>query len=134
MSQAQKNCEYLENAYKAMFSGDLDGFLNHFHEEAEMIEAESLPYGGTFRGIDAIRGAIMEVAQLWEGFNFAVDEMVANDTTVIAYGTFSATARATGKHVSFPITEVTRFRDGQISLIHPIYSDTHLALKALSAD
>jgi len=54
--------QVVDDAYAALFGRcDLDGFLADFDENSVFIEAESLPYGGTFRGRDAIKAASKRV-------------------------------------------------------------------------
>lgn len=111
--------------------GDLEGFLGHFAEDGVLLEADSLPYGGRHVGIDAIRAALLKVVDLFSEFSFKPDIFATSGEWVIAYGTFSVTARRTGKTVSFPLAEAARVIDGKIQLIHPVYGDTAAILAAL---
>ena len=123
----------VKSAYEAMLDrGDLEGFLSYFAEDGELLEADSLPYGGRFTGADAIRGALLKVVDTFSAFSFKPDIFATSGEWVIAYGTFSVTVRATGKSVSFPLAEATRVVDGKIKLINPVYGDTAAILEALA--
>lgn len=126
--------QVVDDAYAALFGrGDLEGFLADFDENSEMIEADSLPYGGTYRGKDAIRAAIGKViSEYWDNFAYDIESIVYGDEYVMAYGRFSATGKQSGKKVSFPLTEVWRVRDGRVALVHPVYGDTKQAVDALA--
>ncbi len=124
--------QVVEDAYAALFQrGDLDGFLADFDENSELTEAESLPYGGTFRGREAIKAGIQNVFGYWNGLSFNTDAIVYGDEYVMAYGRFRATANATGKTLDIPLAEVWRIKNGKVLLCSPIYSDTKAALEAL---
>ena len=126
--------QVVDDAYAALFErGDLEGFLADFDDNSEMIEADSLPYGGTYRGKDAIRAAIQQViGEYWNDFAYDIESVVYGDEYVMAYGRFSAVGKKSGKKVSFPLTEVWRIRDGRVRLVHPVYGDTKQAAEALA--
>jgi ketosteroid isomerase-like protein len=126
--------QIVDDAYAALFErGDLEGFLADFDDRSEMIEAGSLPYGGTYRGKDEIRAAIQQViGKYWNDFAYDIESIVYGDEYVMAYGRFSATGKKSGIKVSFPLTEVWRIRDGRVVLVHPVYGDTKQAAEALA--
>lgn len=120
-------------AYAALLdNGDLEAFLGFFAPDGELLEAESLPYGGRYVGADAIRNAILQVMESFSAFSFKPDVFATSGEWVIAYGNFAVTARKTGKSVSFPLAEATRVVEGRIKLINPVYSDTAAILSALA--
>ena len=124
--------QLVDDAYAALFErGDLDGFLADFNEDSMMIEAESLPYGGTFRGRAAIKAAIERVFGYWRDFAYDLDAITNSEEYVIAYGRFRATSIKTGKPIDMPLAEVWHIRDGRVVMINPVYSDTKLALDLL---
>jgi ketosteroid isomerase-like protein len=124
--------QLVDDAYDALFGrGDLSGFLADFDENSVMIEAESLPYGGTFRGRDTIKAAIEQVFAYWRDFAYEVEAIADSELWVMAYGRFRATSVKTGKQLDIPLAEVWHIRDGKVMMISPIYSDTKLALNVL---
>ncbi|WP_156681281.1 nuclear transport factor 2 family protein [Sphingomonas profundi] len=124
--------QVVDDAYEALFArDDLDGFLADFDDASELVEATSLPYGGTFRGKAAIKAAIQNVFGYWRDFAYTIDAIADGEEYVIAYGRFSATATTTGTRIDIPLAEVWRIRSGKVALCSPLYSDTKLALDAL---
>ncbi len=124
--------EIVDAGYEAILGrGDIDGFLTDFADDAEMVEAASLPYGGTFRGPAAIKAAIQNVFNYWTDFSFAIEHIVYDETWVIAYGHFRATSTATGRSVDMPLAEVWQISEGKVRMVSPIYSDTKAAIDAL---
>lgn len=126
--------QVVDDAYAALFErGDLEGFLADFDENSQMIEADSLPYHGVYRGKDAIRRGIQAViGEYWDDFAYDIDAITYGEEYVMAYGRFSATAKKSRKKVSFPLTEVWRIREGRVALVHPVYGDTKQAADALA--
>ena len=132
MSEAKSARQIVDEAYVAMLgNGDIDGFLVDFDESSELVEAASLPYGGSFRGPAAIKAAITRVFDYWKDFSFEVEHIVYGEESVMAYGRFRATAIATGRSVDMPLAEIWLIRNGKVTKVSPIYSDTKLALDAL---
>jgi len=122
---AADNVQLIKDAYAALLErGDLEGFINYFADDGALLEADSLPYGGRHVGHDAIRSALQEIGGKFSAFSFKPDVYATSGEWVIAYGTFSATARESGKTATFPLAEATQIVDGKIKLIHPIYGDT----------
>lgn len=122
---AADNVQLIKDAYAALLEkGDLEGFIDYFADDGALLEADSLPYGGRHVGRDAIRSALHEIGGKFSAFSFKPDVYATSGEWVIAYGTFSATARESGKTATFPLAEATQIVDGKIKLIHPIYGDT----------
>lgn len=124
--------EVIESAYEAILGrGDIDSFIDHFADDAVMIEAESLPYGGTYTGKDEIRAGLNKVFPFYSSFSYKPEVLTANGEWVIAYGEFSITSARTCNSLAFPLAEVSRVVDGKIVMIHPVYSDTKALLDVL---
>lgn len=132
MSAEKTSRQIVDEAYAAMLGrGDIDGFLVDFAEDGTLVEAASLPYGGTFTGPAAIKAAITRVFDYWTDFSYTVESIVYGDEWVMAYGTFNATAIKTGQRISQPLAEIWRLEGGKVKMVAPIYSDTKAALDAL---
>jgi uncharacterized protein len=125
--------QIVDDAYAALLQrGDLEGFLTEFNDSSELREPQSLPYGGSFRGKDAIRSALKRVVvDYWTDLSYVIEAVVGGDEYVITYGNFSATGKKSGKKVSFPLAEVWKVQYGSVVLVQPIYGDTKLAAEAL---
>ena len=128
---AQSAVKLVEDAYEALLkNGNLDAFCDDFDDETVMNEATSLPYGGTYKGREAIKAGIQSVFGYYSAFGFDIHQITSGGDHVIAYGTFSATS---GQSVSFPLAEVRKIVEGRVTLIEPIYFDTK-AVADLLAD
>ena len=131
MSKTDDDIKTVKGIYAAFLGGDFEKWLSFFDENSVLWEAQSLPYGGTFRGSKAIKDAILRMVACWDDVKLDVTDILANEHRVIAYGTFSGTGKATGKRASFPITEMWVISKGKVAEIVAIYADTALALSVL---
>ena len=56
------NGEIISGLYDAFASGDIPGVLGKLDNGIEWIEAEGFPYGGTYRGPQAVlEGVVMKL-------------------------------------------------------------------------
>jgi len=133
MTAQKTSRQIIDEAYAAILGrGDIDGFLVDFADDAILVEAASLPYGGTFTGPAAIKAAMIRVFDYWTDFSYTVEHIVYGDEWVMAYGEFAATATKSGKRVAMPLAEIWKIKDGKVTMVSPIYSDTKIALDALA--
>lgn len=100
--------------------GDIDGLIDHSADDTVMIEAESLPYGGTYTGKDKIRAGLNKVFPFYSSFPYKPEVLTANGEWVIAYGEFAVTSASIGHSIAFSRAEVSRVVDGKIVTIHPV--------------
>lgn len=86
MSQA--NVAVVRDIYDAFGRGDIDAFFAAAAPDLEWHESEGMPYGGTYRGRDAImENVVQPILADVDGFTAAPDEILAlDDTRVVARG------------------------------------------------
>lgn len=123
-TEQQRNLEIIRAAYAAGQAGDLETFFKNVSEDCIFYEADSLPYGGEYRGPEAIKRGTMLMFGAWDDFQFAVTNFCAGDDLVTVHVRISGVGRKTGKSFSMPIVEVWRLIDGKIVEIRPYYFDT----------
>jgi ketosteroid isomerase-like protein len=124
------NLAVLRGAYDAFAKGDVPKVLAMLAPDVEWIEAAGFPYGGTYRGPDAVlQGVFMKLGGEWDGFAAVPERYVADGDTIVALGTYSGTFRATGKRFVAPFAHVWWFADGKAVRFHR-HTDTKLAADA----
>ncbi len=65
---AERNREIVRNIYRDAARGDL-GFVNsRLSPEFAVIEADGLPYGGTYTGPQGLVEVFGRIRETWEGF------------------------------------------------------------------
>ncbi|WP_157219395.1 nuclear transport factor 2 family protein [Flavisphingomonas formosensis] len=133
MTAQKTSRQIVDAAYEAILDrGDIDAFLADFADDAVMVEAASLPYGGTFTGPAGIKAAMIRVFDYWTDFSYTIEHIVYDDAWVMAYGIFAATATKSGTRVSMPLAEIWKIEGGKVRMVSPIYSDTKVAIDALT--
>ena len=128
MSQA--NVDVIRAIYDAFAAGDVPGVLGRMAPDIVWNEAENFPYadGNPYVGPEAVAGGVfMRCATEWDGFGVQVDEIVDGGGTVIAFGRYLGTYKATGKPQHTQMAHVWRVADGKAVRFQQ-YADTlHVA-------
>lgn len=113
-----------EERYIASGRDDFAPIAATLHPEAVLYEAESLPYGGEWRGHDGFERFFAVMAETWSSVAVQDVEFIEQGDTVVVLLTMEARARATGTFVRSPLCQVVRVRDGLPIEIRPFYWDT----------
>jgi uncharacterized protein len=125
------NLDAVRGVYQAFAEGDVPSVLGFLSPDLEWTEAEGFPYGGTYRGPDAVLdGVFMRLATEWDGFAAVPHEFIDGGDTVVALGRYSGTYKATGKGFEAEFAHVWKIRDGKaVRFIQ--YVDSLLVHRAL---
>lgn len=124
-ARQQANLELAQRFYQAIFSGDSAFMTAHMTDDFCVVEAEGLPYGGTWKGLAGFQALFAKIStEHFEGVDIQVKTITANDDYAMSFFRFTGTARRTGRHVDFEIAEVLTLRDGKVACIKPFYFDT----------
>lgn len=122
--QEEQNRETTRKIYAAMFAGDMGTVKTFVDPDITIYEAESLPYGGSYRGANGVDRLSRLVYETWDDMEFRLEEVTAGGDRTVALMHFSAKGKKTGKTFSFPIAEAWRFKDGKAIEWRPFYFDT----------
>ena len=126
-----KNVETIRGLYEAFGRGDVPSILAALAPDVSWTEAGGSPYGGTYRGPDAVlQNVFMRIGTEWDGYSAVAHEIVDGGDTVVALGTYDGTYRTTGKRFQAPFAHVWKLRDGKIASFHQ-HTDTALIRQAL---
>lgn len=105
--------EVIESHYAAGERGDLPGMMADFSPNIVWTEAAGFPVGGTYVGVDSVRqNVFVALANDWDGWAVAIDNLVVDGDTVVALGTYSGVNKSTGKSMSTRVAHVWRVREG----------------------
>jgi len=125
------NVELIKSLYQSFAAGDVPAVLQSFGENIEWTEAEGFPYGGTYRGGDAIlENVFMKLATEWDGYTVAPDEFLDTGECVVALGHYSGSYKATGKSMRVPFAHVWTLDGGKVKKFVQ-YTDTLKVSEAL---
>ncbi len=102
-------------SYEAFARDDMDGVLAHLHPDIEWHQAQGLPHGGVYRGIDEVRANVFDPLDRdwWEEFVVTPEDVVDGGRDVVVLGRYTGIARGTGKKLDVPFVHVWTFVDEQ---------------------
>lgn len=125
------NKQTIESLYQSFAQGNIPAVLGAFADDIEWTEAEGFPYGGTYRGANAIlENVFMKLGSEWEGFSAVPDEFLDAGETIVALGNYGGKYRQTGKSMQAPFAHVWKLLDGKIVKFVQ-YTDTLKVSEAL---
>jgi ketosteroid isomerase-like protein len=126
------------DASKAMYAhvakGEWDAVAELMSEDFVIHEPATLPYGGEWRGRDALQRLYAHVMGFWRDPEVRWLELLGGERHTVALLDLTATAPETGQRFSQRIAEVTTFDEaGRMSAMHIHYFDTGEMARMLAA-
>jgi ketosteroid isomerase-like protein len=109
------SADTVRRSYEAFARNDLEGVMADMDEAIEWHQAQGLPHGGFYRGLDEVRRNVFEPLhdQWWAEFSAEPDEFVDAGDTVVVLGRYRAVAKRTGRRLDVPYIHVWTLRDGK---------------------
>jgi len=104
----------------------------YFAPEVVLYQADSMPYGGVWRGHEGLEQFFLAMSQAWDAFEMVDQEFLSDTSPLVVLTRVRARARATGRELRFPILQTITVEDGRITEVHPFYWDTAAIAKACS--
>ena len=105
-------------------TANFDILAPFFAPDVVLYQAESLPYGGIWRGHSGMEKFFLAMSQTWEAFDMVGQEFLSTGETAVVLTHVHARARATGRELEFPVLQTLRVVDGCITEVRPFYWDT----------
>lgn len=103
-------------------------------DQFEIVEPDSLPYGGTHHGLNGYRALMEQIATLFE-LAFEPPRVHALDeTTVVVRMNVTFNARSTGRSVKLRVVEVLKVVRGRVPRSEVFLADTVALLATLADD
>ena len=123
----------MRRSYEAFARDDLDGVVADMDPDIEWHQAQGLPHGGVYRGLDEVRRAIFDPLddEWWDDFSADPDEFVDAVESVLVLGSYTGRAKGTGKPLDVPFAHIWTFRDGKAVLFRQ-FLDTAGWVEALT--
>jgi ketosteroid isomerase-like protein len=108
------NLDIVRRSYDAFARHDLDGVMADMHPEIVWHQAQGLPHGGTYRGLDEVKRNIFDPLdeEWWDGFTADPDEFLDAGENVIVVGRYRGAAKATGKQLDVPFVHIWTLEGG----------------------
>jgi ketosteroid isomerase-like protein len=86
----------------------MDGVLGDMDPDIEWQQAQGLPHGGTYHGIEAVRTNIFDPLdeEWWAEFSAVPTEFLDAGGEVVVLGRYRGVAKGTGKQLNVPFVHV----------------------------
>lgn len=106
------NLEIVKRSYDAFAHGDLEAVLGDMDQEIEWHQAQGLPHGGLYHGLDEVRRNIFDPLddEWWDGFSAVPDEFLDAGEHVVVIGRYRAVGKRTGKQLDVPFVHIWTMR------------------------
>ena len=119
------NLDIVKRSYDAFARDDLVGVMGDMHPEIEWHQAQGLPHGGTYRGVDEVKRNIFDPLdeEWWDEFTADPDEFLDAGSQVIVIGRYRGVAKATRKHLDVPFVHIWTL-EGEKAIRFRQYLDT----------
>ena len=120
-----KNIEAVQTALKAALAGDYDRLPALIAEDFVIYEAESLPFGGVFRGIQGYIECMQGLNNFWANKGLASPEFfAAGDDMVLILSVFDGYIKRNSQHVKMPTISLWKLKEGRVHSARPFFFDT----------
>ena len=123
---SKSNLEIVQAAYKALGSGDIDGFVGAMAPDIAWNEAENntLADGNPYTGPQAVMdGVFARLGEQYDDFGVTPERWVAEGDQVVMCGRYSGRSKATNSTVNPQIVHWWTLRDGKLAAFQQ-YADT----------
>jgi len=109
------NVEIVRRSYDAFARDDMDGVLADMHADIVWHQAQGLPHGGIYHGLDAVRRNVFDPLDRdwWAEFTAEPDEFLDAGDDVVVLGRYRGVAKETGKKLDVPFVHVWTLSDGK---------------------
>ncbi|WP_414587787.1 nuclear transport factor 2 family protein [Scytonema sp. PCC 10023] len=120
MWERQENIENTHRLFKAVEERDVAGVLATYDPEIVIRDAESLPYGGIYHGLEGAKQHIEGAAQTWNPFKPSPAERKLDAVFldcaeyVIALWRLKGLELSSGRRIDLPAVNVYKLRNGKI--------------------
>jgi ketosteroid isomerase-like protein len=113
---SEQNVEFVKGVYGAFGRGDVPAVLGAFADDIEWFESEGMPYGGVYRGPEAVAQNVFgPITEDIDSFALVTEEFLDSGETVAAVVRYTGTGKATGKALDLPAVHVWDVRDGKLA-------------------
>jgi len=118
------NREIIQAIFDASAEEDWNTVKSLVHDEIQVFEADSLPYGGVSKGAESFVALIQQVFSTWDDIDHTINHIVADGDFVVILARMAGRSKTTGQAFSVPMAEVWQLKDGKVIKIRPFYFDT----------
>ena len=109
------NLALVRRSYVAFERDDLDAVLADMHPEIEWHQAQGLPHGGLYRGLDEVRRNIFEPLDesWWSEFSATPEQFLDAGSEIVVLGRYRGVGKETAKVLDVPFVHVWTVENGK---------------------
>ena len=109
------NVALVRRSYDAFARDDMDGVMGDMHPEIVWHQAQGLPHGGVYHGLDEVRRNIFDPLDRdwWSEFTAEPDDFLDAGDEIVVLGRYRGVAKGTGKRLDVPFVHIWSVRDGK---------------------
>lgn len=115
--------QMLAEVYRLAGLRDWDGVAALCAPDFVVHEAPGLPYGGEWRGQDALQRVATAMYGTWAEAKVEIHEIVGGETWGVVVLTLTMTSKRTGRTFAQTVNEAGRFEDGKLKELRIHYFD-----------
>ncbi|HEY2494903.1 MAG TPA: nuclear transport factor 2 family protein [Paenibacillus sp.] len=133
MSQ-KMNLEIIRSTYEGPSSSNAQHLLAALSKHVEWTEAAGYPYGGVYKGVEAVMENVFSRLTLeWDDYKASVNTYheIKDKDIIIVEGVYSGTFKETGKVFQADFVHVWELENEKIMKFKQ-YVDSHLVQKAMT--
>ena len=119
-----KPAQLLAEIYRLAGERDWDAVAERLHPDIVIHEAESLPFGGEWKGKDALQRLSVAMYGTWAEAKVDIHEIIGGEEYAAVILSLTMTSRKTGRTFTQTLSEVGRFEDGLLREHRIHYFDT----------
>lgn len=125
--------DIVRRSYDAFARGDMDGVLGDMADDIVWEQAQGLPHGGVYNGLDSVRKNVFDPLdeEWWDEFSAVPDEFLEAGDEVVVLGRYRGVAKGTGKVLDVPFVHAWTLQ-GQKAVRFRQFLDTAGWVEALS--
>ncbi|MFC0437143.1 nuclear transport factor 2 family protein [Kutzneria buriramensis] len=132
MSDFDRPADVVRRQYLASAAGDLAALRDTLAPDVEWTEMAGFPLAGTYRTPEGVTSNVMEkLVADWDDWTAHDDNYVVDGENVVVLARYTATNKATGKHVHVRVAHHFVVRGGKIVRFEQ-FVDTAKVLAAMS--
>lgn len=115
--------EMLSAVYAAAGEGDWDTVASLIHPDFVLYEAKGLPFGGEWRGKDALQRCAAAMYGTWAEANVDIHDITGGDQWAVVVLTLTMTPKNGGETFKQTVCEAGSFEDGLLKELRIHYFD-----------
>jgi ketosteroid isomerase-like protein len=126
---SQENVELVREAYERLNRGDVEGVVELCDENFVIDMSERVFNPAVYRGHDGIRRFYADVMEVWESFEWNVEDALTSGDAVVAMLHALGRGEGSGLEIDWRVAWIWTVRDGRCVSLR-FYRDRDRALEA----